>query len=150
METFRTKSGGIVIIDYAHTPDAYEKVLSTVAEIKKKSSKVIVVFGAGGDRDNSKRPVMAQIAEKYSDRCFVVPDNPRFEDIKTINKQVVSGFITNNYEVFEERGEAVHNALSGLKNNDILVIFGKGREDFQEVRGERIYYSDLKIVEEYL
>jgi len=150
MDTFRTKSGGIVIIDYAHTPDAYEKVLSTVDEIKNPKSKVTVVFGAGGDRDNSKRPIMAQITEKYVDMSFVVPDNPRFEDIKIINDQVVSGFTTNNFEVFEERGIAVHKALSNLAENDILIILGKGREDYQEVRGEKIFYSDLKIVEEYL
>jgi UDP-N-acetylmuramoyl-L-alanyl-D-glutamate--2,6-diaminopimelate ligase len=150
MDTFKTKSGGIVIIDYAHTPDAYDKVLSTVGEIKVPNSMVTVIFGAGGDRDQTKRPLMAQIAEKYSDRCFVVPDNPRFEDIKTINEQVANGFTNNNFEIFDERGIAVRKALNSLNENDILIILGKGREDYQEVRGEKIFYSDLKIVEEYL
>lgn len=150
MEIFETQQGGKVIIDYAHTPDAYEKVLSTVNEIKNDGSEVTLVFGAGGNRDKSKRPMMAQVAEKYADRCFVTPDNPRFEDPNEITQQVIKGFTKNIYTIFTDRGEAVQKGLSELKINDFLVILGKGREEYQDVRGEKIFYSDLKLIEEYL
>jgi len=150
METFKIKTGGIVIIDFAHTPDAYEKALSTISNIKNTDARLTIIFGAGGNRDESKRPLMAHTAEQYADRCFIVPDNPRFEDIETINKQVISGFKNENYIVFDKRSDAVHKGLSELKANDILIILGKGREEYQEVRGEKIFYSDLKIIEEYL
>ena len=73
-----------------------------------------------------------------------------YEDIESINKQVVSGFDKDNYKVYENRGDAVHKGLKELKNNDILIILGKGREEYQDVKGEKIFYSDIKIIEEYL
>jgi UDP-N-acetylmuramoyl-L-alanyl-D-glutamate--2,6-diaminopimelate ligase len=150
METFPLRSGGNALVDYAHTPDAYEKVLSTIKEIMiDTKANIYIVFGCGGNRDISKRSLMAAIAEKYATHIFVTPDNPRYEKLHKINKDIVSGFKKNNFDVFNDREIGLRAALDITLKDDIVIIFGKGREEYQEVDGELISYSDIKIINEY-
>jgi UDP-N-acetylmuramoyl-L-alanyl-D-glutamate--2,6-diaminopimelate ligase len=149
MEVLTAPNQGKIVVDYAHTPDAYQKVLATIKEILPEGGTMTVVFGAGGDRDRTKRPVMAQLVETYADRCFVTPDNPRFEDLDTINADLLQGFSRPCYTLFDDRGEALQQALQELGPRDVLVVLGKGRETYQDVRGEKIYYSDIAIIEDF-
>ena len=150
LEIFKLSNGAKVVIDYAHTPDAYDKVLGTLKQLLNKGGKIYAIFGAGGDRDRSKRPEMAKIAETFCYKCFITPDNPRNEDINEINEDIVSGFTRECYEVFHDRADALKAALKLVLKNDIIIILGKGREEYQEIKGKKLFYSDYKIINEYL
>ncbi len=149
MESFNLQDKGTAIIDYAHTPDSYNKVMTTLKELQTKNGNIYVVFGAGGDRDKSKRSHMAQILEKYANHCFITPDNPRFEKQNHINAQIIEGFKNNKYSIYENRNEGIEAAIKVSKKNDIVAILGKGREKFQDIRGKKIYHSDLDALKEY-
>ena len=149
LEIFKLLKGTRVVMDYAHTPDAYEKVLGAVKELVNRDNKIYGIFGAGGERDKEKRPEMAKIAEIFCSKCFISPDNPRNEDINKINKDIVSGFNKNCYEIFHDREDALNTAFKLAAENDIVVILGKGREEYQEIRGEKLHYSDYKIIKEW-
>lgn len=138
-----------VLVDYAHTPDALEKVLETLAVLKK--NKLIVVFGCGGDRDKEKRPLMAQIAEKYADEVIVTSDNPRTEDPHQILKEIAIGFHTHrNVTQIENRKDAIEFALQRADAEDIILIAGKGHEAYQEIQDVRYPFSDAAVVREFL
>ena len=137
-----------IIVDYGHTPDAYVNMLSSLKEIYP-NKKIKVLFGAGGNRDQSKRTEMAKAVEQFATECYVVPDNPRFEDINDINNDVVKGFSKEMFTVFDDREKGLLIALEHLDADDILVIFGKGNEEFQEINGKKLYYSDRKIIESF-
>ena len=137
-----------IIVDYGHTPDAYVNMLSSLKEIYP-NKKIKVLFGAGGNRDQSKRTEMAKAVEQFATECYVVPDNPRFEDINDINNDVVKGFSKDIYTVFDDREKGLLIALEHLDTDDILVIFGKGNEQFQEINGKKLHYSDRKIIESF-
>ncbi|HCI16398.1 MAG: UDP-N-acetylmuramoyl-L-alanyl-D-glutamate--2,6-diaminopimelate ligase [Candidatus Marinimicrobia bacterium] len=150
MESFQLKNGATVVVDYAHTTDAYTKVLTTVQQMMAPKGKMNIVFGCGGDRDATKRSEMGRIAEQYSDQLWVTPDNPRSENINEINDQILMGISGNNVEVFDDRSVGLNTALSTLNDEDVLVVLGKGRETYQEIKGEKIPYSDVKIIEEFI
>jgi UDP-N-acetylmuramoyl-L-alanyl-D-glutamate--2,6-diaminopimelate ligase len=147
------KNGAIAIIDYAHTPDSLLKVLSAIREILDDSgskAKIITVFGCGGDRDRSKRPEMGKIAGVNSDYVILTNDNPRFEEPLDIIEHIRRGFVTDNYEIEPDREAAVDRGVSISKKGDIILIAGKGHEDYLEIRGVRHYMSDMEITRRYV
>lgn len=137
-----------VIVDYAHTGDALENILKSVNELK--TGRVISVFGCGGDRDKGKRPVMAEIAEKYSDLTVATSDNPRTEDPEEILKDIVKGFKKENHIIEVDRKKAVAIAVQNAKKDDIIVIAGKGHETYQIIGREKIHFDDREVVQEAL
>jgi len=137
-----------VFVDYAHTPDALEKVLQMLCVTRKsiqKKSQIWCVFGCGGDRDSGKRPLMAQIAEKYSDQVIITSDNPRTESPQRILADIEKGFSISNYKKIENRKEAIHYALQKSENDDVILIAGKGHEDYQIIGTEKTHFSDYEV-----
>jgi len=139
-----------VFVDYAHTPDALENVLKTVREFAKR--RVICVFGCGGDRDRAKRPIMGEIAGRYSELAIVTSDNPRSEDPMAIIASIEDGVKRSGakYVIIENRREAIDYALSVAERDDIILIAGKGHENYQEINGTRYHFDDKEIVMELL
>ena len=150
MELFETKDKKNIVIDYAHTHDAYIKVLSIIKKLTPKKNKVHVLFGCGGNRDKSKRPKMAEIAEKFSNKLWITPDNPRNENLKNINSDIIKGLKNKKYKIFSDRSIALREAINEINAGDVLVVLGKGREEFQEIEGNKIPYSDLEIIKSFL
>ncbi len=136
------------IIDYAHTPDAVEKIINSFLENKK--GRIITIVGCGGDRDPMKRPIMGKIATEKSDYVIFTNDNPRTEDPNAIMNDIITGVSKNNYEVIFDRKSAINKGLSLLKTNDTLLILGKGHEDYQIIGHEKHHLDDKEIVLEYL
>jgi UDP-N-acetylmuramoyl-L-alanyl-D-glutamate--2,6-diaminopimelate ligase len=137
----------IGIVDYAHSPDAIQNILSTVHDIRKNNEKVITVIGCGGDRDKTKRPVMAKAACEWSDRVILTSDNPRSEDpaqiIKDMEEGVDPAFKRYTLSIVDRR-EAIKTACMLAKPGDIVVVAGKGHEKYQEVKGERSHFDDME------
>ena len=148
LEQIKSNFPGKIFIDYAHTPDAYKKLFLNIKKIKKKSEKIITLFGCGGNRDINKRSKMGALSDNFANFSYITTDNPRNELIEDINKDIISGFKTENYEIIIDRKEALITALSRMDDRSILLILGKGRESYQEVGTEKIPYSDLKIIKE--
>ncbi|MGO4887878.1 UDP-N-acetylmuramoyl-L-alanyl-D-glutamate--2,6-diaminopimelate ligase [Anaerobacillus sp. MEB173] len=132
-----------VIVDYAHTPDSLENVLVTVNEFVK--GKVTVVVGCGGDRDRTKRPLMAQIATKYADKAVFTSDNPRTEDPETILKDMEAGVEGEQFVSFIDRRDAIFHAISSANVNDVVVIAGKGHETYQIIGTDVIEFDDRQV-----
>lgn len=136
----------LVLVDYAHTPDALENVLRTLSSIKTQQEALHVVFGCGGNRDRSKRPKMAAIAEKFADKVILTSDNPRDEDPDAIIEEVLSGFEDpGNIECITDRRKAINKAVTDADKDAIILIAGKGHETYQEVKGERHHFDDKEI-----
>ncbi|MBI5430235.1 MAG: UDP-N-acetylmuramoyl-L-alanyl-D-glutamate--2,6-diaminopimelate ligase [Nitrosomonadales bacterium] len=140
-----------VIVDYAHTPDALEKVLLALREVSAATGgKLLCVFGCGGDRDRGKRAMMGRIAEKFSDYCFVTSDNPRSEDPRSIIAEIVGGMSGAKHEVNADRAAAICQAISRARQSDTVLIAGKGHEDYQEIRGVKHPFSDVLVAQQAL
>ena len=139
-----------VIVDYSHTADSLEKALQAIREIVKDKNQVVAVFGCGGDRDKTKRPIMGKIASDLSDKVFVTSDNPRTENPYDIIKDILKGISKNNYEIEENREEAIKNAIQRSDDNAVILIAGKGHENYQEINGVRNHFSDQEIALKYL
>jgi len=139
-----------VFVDYAHTPDAVETVLQTLSEAFP-ASKLISVFGCGGDRDKGKRPIMGEIATRLANFSIITDDNPRTEDsLSIINAIAVGCEDRKNFKIIQDRSSAVLDALQAAGDGDVVAILGKGHEPYQEIMGERLPYSDMNIVNQFM
>ncbi|MFZ4105365.1 UDP-N-acetylmuramoyl-L-alanyl-D-glutamate--2,6-diaminopimelate ligase [Flavobacterium sp.] len=141
------------IVDYAHTPDALENVLNTISDIRTKNEQLIAVVGCGGDRDKTKRPIMANIASQMSDKVIFTSDNPRTENPAIIINEMEAGVEPQNYKKtlsIEDRKQAIKTACQLANANDIILIAGKGHETYQEVNGVKHHFDDMEIVKELL
>ena len=146
-EQIKVKDGEAVV-DYAHTPDAVEKIIDAFTENKK--GRIITIVGCGGDRDPKKRPIMGRIAAEKSDYVVFTSDNPRTEDPQAIMNDILSGVSTNNYEVELDRRTAIKKALDMIKQDDVVLILGKGHEDYQILGHEKVHLDDAEEVKKYI
>lgn len=149
-ETVQNDKDISVIVDYAHTPDALENILNTAKEFAK--GNIITVFGCGGDRDATKRPLMGKISQKLSDTCIVTSDNPRTEDPKLIIDDILDGLDkeNKNYKVIIDRKEAIEEAIKMAKKDDVVIIAGKGHENYQIIGQTKHHFDDKEIARDCL
>ena len=152
LEPIRSKEGVTAIVDYAHTPDALENVLNAIHEVLDgKGGQVITVCGAGGNRDKGKRPLMAQEAAKQSDRVIITSDSPRFEEPQDIINDMLAGLSAQQMKKtlsITDRKEAIRTACMMAQKGDVILIAGKGHEDYQEIKGVKHHFDDREIVRE--
>jgi UDP-N-acetylmuramoyl-L-alanyl-D-glutamate--2,6-diaminopimelate ligase len=151
MQRLGSEQQPTVIVDYAHTPDALEKVLQALREISAAAGgKVLCVFGCGGDRDRGKRAMMGLVAEKYSDFCIVTSDNPRSENPRQIIAEIVNGMNSDNHEIIVDRAAAIQSAVRHARQGDTVLIAGKGHEDYQEINGIKYPFNDVSVAQQAL
>ena len=151
LEPIHSPEGYTAIVDYAHTPDALENVLNTINEVLNGKGKVITVCGAGGNRDKGKRPIMAQTAAKLSDKVIITSDNPRFEEPQDIINDMLAGLDNKQMKKvvsIVDRKEAIRTACMMAEKGDVILIAGKGHEDYQEIKGVKHHFDDREVVRE--
>ncbi len=146
-ETYKVKDG-FAVVDYAHTPDAVLKTVTAYKELAK--ARVITLVGCGGDRDPMKRPIMGEIASNYSDYVIFTNDNPRTEDPENIMKDILKGVKKDNYEVCLDRREAIKKALDMIQKDDIVLLLGKGHEDYQILGHTKVHLDDSEEILKYI
>lgn len=149
---FEVVGGGSkkAVIDYSHTADSLEKALLALQKISKGKHPVYTVFGCGGNRDKTKRPLMGKIATELSKKAIVTSDNPRFEDPMDIIEDIKKGLQKNNYEIIENREEAIRYVIENSEDDAVILIAGKGHENYQETKGIRNHFSDKEVAGKYL
>lgn len=149
LEAIRMKKGAVAIVDYAHSPDALKSLLESLKEYATK--RIITVFGCGGDRDRTKRPIMGEIAGKLSDYAIITSDNPRSEEPNEIIKDVEAGMVEKgySYETIANRECAIERAIEMSQDDDIVVVAGKGHETYQILAHETIHFDDMEIIKKY-
>jgi UDP-N-acetylmuramoyl-L-alanyl-D-glutamate--2,6-diaminopimelate ligase len=148
-DTIRSPKGFTAIVDYAHTPDALVNVLTTIQEVLNGRGKIITVVGAGGNRDKGKRPLMAQEAAKYSDKLVITSDNPRFEEPQDIINDMLAGLGKQEMErtvSIVDRKEAIRTACMLAEKGDVILVAGKGHENYQDVKGVKHHFDDREIL----
>ncbi|MDR4516410.1 MAG: UDP-N-acetylmuramoyl-L-alanyl-D-glutamate--2,6-diaminopimelate ligase [Nitrosomonas sp.] len=160
MEKFGGGSQPVVIVDYAHTPDALEKVLMTLREIlqisretkkmTRGSGRLHCVLGCGGERDKGKRQLIGGVATRYADDVIFTSDNPRNEDSQAIVNDIISGADRDNYQVEINRELAIYQSISSASSDDVVLVAGKGHENYQEIKGQKIPFSDAVVVQQIL
>jgi UDP-N-acetylmuramoyl-L-alanyl-D-glutamate--2,6-diaminopimelate ligase len=146
-------NGAIAIVDYSHTPDSLLNALKTIRGILesiKSRGRIITVFGCGGNRDKTKRPLMGDVAVKHSDIAIITSDNPRDEDPTEIINEIKAGVKSDNYSIIENREQAIKRALELSNKNDVVLIAGKGHETYQEIKGTKYHFSDKEVIEKYM
>lgn len=150
-ETFKSDGGIFFIVDYAHTPDALENILDSINDIRTKNERLITVFGCGGDRDHAKRPEMGNIATKKSTLAIITSDNPRTEDPAAIIKEIEAGVEPQNFSKYTsipDRREAIKMAIKFAEPKDIVLVAGKGHENYQEINGVKHHFDDKEVINE--
>ena len=151
LDPIRSPEGFTAIVDYAHTPDALENVLNAIHEVLDGKGKVITVCGAGGNRDKGKRPLMAQEAVKQSDRVIITSDNPRFEEPQDIINDMLAGLDARQMKKvlsIVDRREAIRTACMMAEKGDVILVAGKGHEDYQDVKGVKHHFDDHEVIRE--
>jgi UDP-N-acetylmuramoyl-L-alanyl-D-glutamate--2,6-diaminopimelate ligase len=146
LEKIKTLYNLNIFVDYAHTPQALQFVLTELKSLS--NGRLLVLFGCGGNRDKSKRKLMGQIASRYADDLIITDDNPRLEDPALIRKEIIQDF-TNFIEI-ADRKKAIEYAISLLNAGDILLVAGKGHENYQLIKNEKIYFSDVEVIKSCL
>jgi len=144
LQMVRHPGAPLVVIDYAHTPDALEKVLETLRHVLGEEGRLLCVFGCGGDRDRGKRPLMGEIATRLADLAIITSDNPRDEDPQAIVNDVLAGAHSNHWTE-TDRAIAIHRAIREAGELDIALLAGKGHETYQEIAGQRLPFSDAAV-----
>lgn len=150
-ETLKSEGGIFFVVDYAHTPDALENILDSINEIRTKNERLITVFGCGGDRDHAKRPEMGKIATRKSTLAIITSDNPRTENSAEIIKEIEAGVEPQNYSKYTaipDRKEAIKMAIKFAEPKDIILVAGKGHEDYQEINGVKHHFDDKEVIME--
>ncbi|HEV8260909.1 MAG TPA: UDP-N-acetylmuramoyl-L-alanyl-D-glutamate--2,6-diaminopimelate ligase [Burkholderiales bacterium] len=149
LQMLREPGAPLVVVDYAHTPDALEKALETLRSAVSSAGRLHCVFGCGGDRDPGKRPLMGEVATRLADRVVITSDNPRSEKPRAIIDEILAGAHPN-YAIEEDRAAAILQAISGAAPQDVVLIAGKGHETYQEIGGRRLPFDDAEVAREIL